>query len=63
MQKNACSVSLSLRKRRLTAIIFCLLSAFTLPIPLQAGVPFLIYLSGNVVPDAWKIEGIADCSD
>ena len=39
MQKNACSVSLSLRKRRLTAIIFCLLSAFTLPIPLQAGVP------------------------
>ncbi|HAC94655.1 MAG TPA: SusC/RagA family TonB-linked outer membrane protein, partial [Odoribacter splanchnicus] len=39
MQKNACSVSLSLRKRRLTAIIFCLLSAFSLPIPLQAGVP------------------------
>ena len=39
MQKNACCVSLSLRKRRLTAIIFCLLSAFTLPVPLQAGVP------------------------
>ena len=39
MQKNACSVGLSLRKRRLTAIIFCLLSAFTLPVPLQAGVP------------------------
>ena len=39
MQKNACSVSLSLRKQRLTAIIFCLLSAFTLPVPLQAGVP------------------------
>ena len=39
MQKNACSVSLSLRKRRLTAIIFCLLSAFSLTIPLQAGVP------------------------
>ena len=39
MQKNACCVSLSLRKQRLTAIIFCLLSAFTLPVPLQAGVP------------------------
>jgi len=39
MQKNACSVSLSLRKRRLTVIIFCLLAAFTLPVPLQAGVP------------------------
>lgn len=39
MQKNACCVSLSLRKRRLTAIIFCLLAAFTLPVPLQAGVP------------------------
>ena len=39
MQKNACSVSRSLRKRRLTAIIFCLLAAFTLPVPLQAGVP------------------------
>ena len=39
MQKNACSVGLSLRKQRLTAIIFCLLSAFTLPVPLQAGVP------------------------
>ena len=39
MQKNACCVSLSLRKRRLTAIIFCFLAAFALPIPLQAGVP------------------------
>lgn len=39
MQKNACSVSRSLRKQRLTAIIFCLLAAFTLPVPLQAGVP------------------------
>ena len=39
MQKNACSVGRSLQKQRLTVIIFCLLAAFSLPIPLQAGVP------------------------
>ena len=33
-----------------------------IPTALNNVMDFFIYLSGNVVPDAWKIEGIADCS-
>ena len=60
MQKNACSVSRSLRKQRLTAIIFCLLAAFTLPVPLQAGVPQQqsTYPVNGLVTDAEDQEGI-----